>query len=241
MIAKQKAIACLLILTACMLTGCKSGDDQANVEVGSYQIGTESVAAMEQEKGSQLATEEAVYTYTELEDAGSSAKAYAESMTSEENGFKVVDEKYAEAQMPDFSAPEGTVYLSKDTESDETKILVLKVEWSEGQCVVTTDMADKPVETELEGLTHTEAADFINRLSPKTLELDGQSMEEYNVYVADGLTLVNDNPCLRLEVQKNDNPEGTNEYQGTYFLSRDGLQLYKLDPENDTVYELTLD
>ena len=85
MIAKQRAVACLLILTACMLTGCKSGDDQANVEVGSYQIGTESVAAMEQEKGSQLATEEAVYTYTELEDAGSSAKAYAESMTSEEN------------------------------------------------------------------------------------------------------------------------------------------------------------
>ena len=241
MISKQKAIACLLILTACVLAGCKSGEDEESPAVGSYQIGTESVAAMEQEKGSQLATEEAVYTYTELEDAAGSAKAYTESMTSEENGFQVVDEKYMAAEMPDFSSPEGTVYLSKDTEADETKILVLKIEWSEGQCIVTTDMPDKPVETELTGLTHTEAADFINRLSPAILELDGQSMEEYNVYVADGLTLVNDIPCLRLEVHQNDNPEGTNEYQGTYFLSRDGLQLYRLDPADDTVHELPLE
>ena len=77
-------------------------------------------------------------------------------------------------------------------------------------------------------------------LSPQFLGLEGDSMDRYNVYVMSGEVMVDGIPCRRFKVYDDQNPEQTNAIAGIYYLSSDGLRLYRYDEASDTVTELPL-
>jgi len=245
MITKYKFFATLLIIAVMFLSvGCKKGEDEEETEqlMTSFLVGEETVAAMQVEgKDIELAdtesTEGHVYVYTGIEDNGAAVGEYVSLLTSEENGFAVVAEDYQQPkEEPDYAEEDGVVRLSK-IDSAEENLVALDIEWTAEQCSISTSLKDAP---ESEGLTHAEAIEFMAQLNPKDLELDGTSMSEYNFYVKDGLITVDEMPCLCIKVYSDSNPEGTNDYLGSYFLTRDGHRVFKLDEETQKVVEMSI-
>lgn len=218
--------------------------------VTEYTLGGENISALttyegvsvekvsgEEEEGEE-ATEE-VYAYEGLEATGALIQAYAEQLSSEEGGFSVVDESCQKTDLPDFEADEGVVRLAKDSTAEEGKVLSMELSWSGSQCTVILDMPEGAVhEAESQGMTLMELSDYVKRLSPATLGLEGTSMDQYEVYVIDGSVLVDDRPCVRVNVYSKDNPEETNHVKGMYLMTGDGRHIYRLDQEQGTVEEL---
>lgn len=243
-----------LIITAAVLISCMSllsgcGDKEEAGIPEEYEIGGESVKALivEEKKfklsesGVNEETSAMTYTYSGFKETspGSAAQAYMELMTSEEYGFKVVTTELEDAEPPDFTSEIGLVQLARDAAEDETKVLLLRVDWTKKGCIVATSVADKPMD-ELTGLTHIEAVDYMNTLYPGDLGLEGENMDDYHVYVMDGLVNVDGMICMCLKVYSNGNPESTNDYLGTYFMTRDGLHIYLLNDETNAVRELDI-
>ncbi|MBQ4347949.1 MAG: hypothetical protein IJC39_05835 [Firmicutes bacterium] len=234
---KKFVVFMLFLCILFALTACnKDKEEEGSEEALSYVIGSETVMAMEPDKDAELTEEEGIYTYTGMEASGESVEAYVNLMIAEEQAFLVVDEEYAEAELPDFTTAEGSVLISRP--SGEEELLLIKLDWSEETCIVTPSVVEAPEEKT--GFTHMEAADFVKGLHPSVLGLEGESMNEYHVYILNGLVLVNGAPCMWFEVHSSENNEQTNDPQGTYYMYRDGSRIYKLDRESSTVKELEL-
>ena len=239
----------LLVLALCVLTACGDKTDELPEEEpglvpNAYFIGSESIVAVEAEKGvtlSQLFTTENgafVYTYVGFAAVNESVQEYVATLTGEEHGFKIVDgETFRSAKAPDFTAAEGTVSLSKPAENE--KITVIRLDWSEGQCVASISIEDAPVVEEKPsstnknniGLSHTGAMDYLKELSPSVLGLEGESMEAYNIYIMTGFTYVDGEACLRIKIYTTDEETKTNVYAGTYFMSGNGERIYRLNDD----------
>jgi len=71
--------------------------------------------------------------------------------------------------------------------------------------------------------------EFFGNLYPGDLGLPGDNMSEYKVYPGDGWVRVNGVTCRVLNVYVTDLPEETNSFMGTYYLSSDNQELFKLD------------
>lgn len=234
---KQKCLVAGALLCACLLGGC--GGDEA-VLPETYDLGGQSITALSAPEGTEVKNDSPqIYTYTGLDNPGGTAKDYVSQLTSEENGFAIVDDQLVKTDAPDFSAAEGTVLLAKAGE-EENQILTVRLDWSDGQCVITADTAEGAISEPAppKSLTLDEAVDYINSLNPAVLGLDGSDMSQYNVYVMSGAVLVDQRPCMQIKIYDTDNPEQTNDLQGIYFLSGDGEHLYMLDQETHAVTEL---
>ena len=240
----------LLALTMCFLTAC-GGEEEPEIpeeEFGlvpnAYFLGSQSIAAVEAERGvtlTQLQTTETgalVYTYVGFEIVNESVQTYVTTLMSEENGFRIVDgETFRATSAPDFTQPEGTVSLSKPADND--KITVIRLDWSADLCVASISIEDAPVVEEQPpkknhnniGLSHTGAMDFFKDLHPSVLQLEGESMEEYNIYIMTGFTYVNGEACLRIKIYSDNNTANTNVHVGTYFMSGDGERIYRLSDD----------
>lgn len=242
----------VLSLLLCMLTACgkkdKVEEEELNIVPNAYFVGGQTITAVQPEKGlylSQLTTAEDgsfIYTYAGFEDVSVSVQAYAEMLAGEEQGFKVVDEEtYRPAEAPDYTAADGTVSLSRELENE--KLAVVRLDWSSGQCVTSIGIKDKPVIEEPEkkkpknnyGLSHTGAAEFLKELDPAVLQLEGSSMDDYNVYIRSGFAYVDGEACLRIEIYSNANDAHTNAYMGKYFMSGNGEHIYRLNDEGMAV------
>lgn len=260
---QRKQIRALLLAAVlaglCLLPGCKGkdkeeeGGDSGGIEA--YTIGEESITALTPDEGSQVVVNTiTTYTYDGLADAGRTASSYASQLCGAESGFSVVNEEYVKTSSPDFTAPEGEVLLAKNVESgaeDEEKdgeealaanlLLTVRVTWSEGTCVVAVDDAEGQV-TEPppppSGMTLVEAEDYLRSLAPEDLGLTGDTMEEYTIYTMSGAVKVDGNPCVRMNVYTNNNPQRTNELAGCYLMTGNGSKLYRLDPATNEVTEL---
>lgn len=234
----------LLLLVLCMLTACgKKDGDETESEVpleiipNAYFYGSECIAAIQNESGLHFAqfevTEEGafVYHYAGFEAAGTSVQTYAALLASEENGYSCVDgETYRSAALPDFAAAEGTVSLAKPTENE--KLTVVRTDWIEDRCIVTVSTQDPPPPEEPKpakknfGLSHVGAVEYLQSLDPAVLELEGDSMESYNVYITNGFTFVDGEACLRIEIYEEDGDTLTNVHAGSYYMSGDGEKIY---------------
>lgn len=234
----------LLLLTVSMLTACGDKGEEEQHEVYSvipnaYFIGSEYVAAVQAETGmyfSELSVETEgafVYTYAGFNETAVSVQTYVELLTNEENGFYSVDgETFRSAKLPDLTTDEGTVSLARDTENE--KILVVRLSWRDDQCTVRISIEDAPIPVEPEpakkkpkGLSHVGAIEYLEALDPAVLELEGDSMDEYNVYITNGFTYVDGEACLRVEVYAKGAIQ-TNEHRGTYYMSGDAERIYRL-------------
>ena len=182
---------------------------------------------------------EVAYVYRNLPDLHASLKDYVKTLTGEEEGFSFVDETLHQARkMPDLNQEEGNVLLARNGE--EGKVLKVNLVWEEKICtVLLSDAEGEVLEAEEPKLfSSMEAIDYLRTLSPKDLNLKGDSMAEYEIYVLDGGVMINDQPCIRLNVCSNMNDMGTNIHEGKYYLSNDGTRLYYFDDSTHQMQEL---
>jgi len=92
------------------------------------------------------------------------------------------------------------------------------------------------------GVTQNEAREYFESLTPAELGLEGESMEDYEIYPAEKVVLVSGIPCVEVFVYSNENRTGTNDIQGTYLLSRGSpRRLFLLDEETGKARELNLE
>ncbi len=131
----------------------------------------------------------AVYTYTGIAEPGAVVKAYAASLE-EAYSFSVVDDEFYLSDAPDYTAPEGVVRLAAASEEEEGTLRLLMIEWNEEGCTITADTAEGAI-NERENLSLTDAVDYMYTMTPQQLGLDGgQEMADYQIYVSDGIVLV---------------------------------------------------
>lgn len=94
-------------------------------------------------------------------------------------------------------------------------------------------------------MTTAETEEYLRRFTPASLGLSGESMEDYEIYAADNVVLVDGYTCAELSVYSKDASAGTNDIEGWFLLSRgsdrtlfrldrESGQLTKLDPERST-------
>lgn len=192
------------------------------------------------------------YTYQELLNARSLVAAYTTLMTSEDAGFSTVDDTMTKTDPPAFGGEtpptSGSVLLARnapETEGVEARLVqTLTLEWSEGNCTVAVELSEghvrEPAPPEgSSGSNVTKVVESLQDLPPSVLGLEGDSMDDYRIYTQDGIAKVNGNPCLRMSVYKITDGGG-NEVAGHYFLSTDGLHVYKLDVATNNVVELDI-
>ena len=83
-----------------------------------------------------------------------------------------------------------------------------------------------------------EAQSYLESLSPAQLGLSGTSMDEYEVFPIDGIELVDGNPCTRINVYSNSNPQSGSEFMGSYLGSMNGRHVYRLTPDTGEIEQL---
>lgn len=192
------------------------------------------------------------YRYEGFIDPHALAVSYAELMLTEDAGFSFVNEELVrlkEEEFPDLEAASGKVFFAQNAlaEEDQGKALTVELMWTESICRITLDTPEgrvkdpppppSPVPSGATGMTAVEAMDFFNSIDPANLGLSGSSMEDYTVYAMDGVVLIDGIPCMSMNVYQ-EGRVGANEIAGQYFISSDGLHIYQLDLEANTVKEL---
>lgn len=254
MAMKRILVLMLALLMLGFVTACgDKGESEEEVEEelkvvpNAYFIGSEIITAMQPESGMYFsgltAAEDGsfIYAYAGFEDVGASIQTYAEMLTGEEHGFKIVNgETFRAAAAPDYTTETGTVSLSKDAENE--KITVVRLDWSTGECVTSVSVEDAPAPEEPKkvvkknyGLSHVGAVDHLQEMHPSVLQLEGDSMELYNIYIMNGFSYVDGEACLRIEIYSNENAAETNSFMGKYFMSGNGEHIYRLNDEGFVV------
>ena len=121
-------------------------------------------------------------------------------------------------------------------------VITVRISWSPGQCVVTADemlgkvTAPPPDSTGGVGqrpVSQQGAQDRISSMTPAELGLPGESMDQYVVFPIDGVEMVDDVACIRVNVF--DGSDGSNRFMGGYLVSTDGQHLYRQDPSTDEI------
>lgn len=158
-----------------------------------------------------------------------------ESSPAPEESAEGGEDQNAENSAQPTPTPEPTA----QPEEEPGRVLTVKIEWSEGQCVVTADEAEGKVTTRPRtpqgsvgggGMGQQAAKDYLKSLNPAQLGLSGQSMENYEILVNDGTVFVNDLPCHRINIY--------DEYDvimGCFLIALDGQHMYRLDVETNQV------
>jgi len=266
--SKFLAVLILAVCVLFTLAGCKKdkgGDAEAEdgeeavelVPVGGPQIytaGMDIVPAITLEAGQGLfdkgeinADGSGTYEYEKIEmegGPGAAVQSYKEFLSSEEQGYLLIDGETGElAEEPDFTADTGEILLKKES-SEEGKLISVGLAWKKKNCTVSVGVAEgqlpKLEEAEPEAVTMNlvEIVDFVGRLSPTDLGLEGNSMDDYEVYAIGGAVLVDNRSCIKINVYSKEDV-GSNSIKGEYLLTPDGAHIYELDEELGKVTELT--
>lgn len=196
----------------------------------------------EEQKEEQEGKEEAqmplpvTYQYQGIQDPKTAARAYAVRLT-DEFGYITVDEKMRKADLPAVLEDQGEIYLAYKLEQPK-ELIQVQISWDAASCTVKFATVEGEIRPEVRLMSSMEAMDYINSLPPEKLGLTGKSMDEYNVYALDGGVLVDDKPCIRINIYRTLENTNTNEIAGCYFLSSIEKRIYRLDPDTGDIEEL---
>lgn len=196
------------------------------------------------------------YRYENVTDPKGLMSAYAGLLTQEAAGFSAVDKTFQRMDLPDFDGKEASegqeavpasksVLLARNSDGDDGLVYSLQLDWDETTCAVVVDTPEgrvhnPPSEDQSGPVSAGLTVDGFRELDPSVLGLPGASMDEYTVYVQDGMLLVYGNTCVRISVYAQNANTGTNEVAGSYFLSADGQHVYRYDVADNSVEELEI-
>lgn len=196
------------------------------------------------------------YRYENVTDPKGLMSAYAGLLTQEAAGFSAVDKTFQRMDLPDFDGKEASegqeavpasksVLLARNSDGDDGLVYSLQLDWDETTCTVVVDTPEgrvhnPPSEDQSGPVSAGLTVDGFRELDPSVLGLPGASMDEYTVYVQDGMLLVYGNTCVRISVYAQNANTGTNEVAGSYFLSADGQHVYRYDVADNSVEELEI-
>lgn len=216
------ALAAMLCITAC-------GDDPQ--PPASYTSGetslpslTELVELPEDSQYEETQDEESgtsSYTYSGLENSGETVKEYTDLLTKDYNCTLV--------QQADFSNASGTVVAGIDSEAGDG-MMKLSIDWDEQSCTVTPSFTEgESVTNTAEPMSLQEILTFFHTISADYLGLDPNA--SYSIIPEDGVVMVDDMPCICLDVYYTD----THQIAGTYIISQQCDHVYRLDRGNNMV------
>jgi len=266
--SKVLAVLILAVCVLFTLAGCKKDKGGTEAEDGEeaveelvpvggpqiYTAGMDIIPAITLEagqgqfsKGELNVDGSGVYEYEKIEiegGPGAAVQTYKEFLTAEEQGFLLIDGETGElAEEPDFTAETGEILLKTES-SEEGKLISVSLAWKKKNCTVTVSTAEgelpklETVEPEVVTMNLVEIVDFVSRLSPTDLGLEGQSMDDYEVYAIEGAVLVDNRSCIKINVYSKEDV-GSNSIKGEYLLTPDGAHIYELNDELGKVTELT--
>ena len=256
------AAAVLLTMAACGKKDEEGGEGGAPDLIEEYPFGEESVSGLMSDEPTAAVSASTVitYRYTGLSSPGSAVNGYVSLMTGEENGFSIVDSDFVMSEEPVYDE-KGKVLLARNAEpGDEApapaapapededgdveiaapvnRLLVLDISWDENGCEIVTREAEGVISPPPEPMTMHEAQKYLESLPPEKLGLEGESMDMYDVFSFDGTIMVDNRPCVRMNVYSIDNVEQSNEFKGCYLMSLDGRHLYRLNTSTNEITEL---
>ena len=224
-----------------LLAGC--GKEEILDPLASYTVGEEEITALDTllAEGGLTAVEtgeeegaQPLYVYSDLSETGPTVEQYVQRLTDTEAGFFLCDSEGKETEdLPDFAQEEGEVVLHRELEAEDT-YAELVIHWTEDTCSVQTGVVIVEKEEE-EGKTMQEIAEYFASCRPADLGLEGESMAEYEIYPSDAMVHVDGTECFRVSIYDREEGVETNEIRGIYLLSGNLGQLYRLDPETETV------
>ena len=228
-----------------LLTACKTKAEQQpepltlpeqyvvdEAEVAALLPGGEAISCQEEQPG--------LYRYEGLVDAGQAVADYATAMTAADGGFLIVNDTFAQTNVPNFGLEEGTVLLAKP--AAEGMLVSVRLDWGTEQCMVQVQMQEGTVRqgggsSAGAGMTLIECVDHFYSLDPARLDLGGESMREYQIYARDGISFVDGRACVRICVYSRNNQAQTNQFQNEYLMTTDGQHIYHLNSDSGLVSE----
>ena len=219
------------LLLAALLTACGSSEKQEPPQV--YVVGEDSLPSLNAlvtlDEGFQFQQsvgedgETITYVYSGLSDGAGTAQAYTEAL---ETDYEC--QIGADAQTggtADFTAASGQAAAIRSA-TDPAQTFVLSIQWEESSCSVTPSLVQTADLSwpQPDTVTLEEAVAYVKSLSPAYLGLTG-SMDDYNVIPQDGIVMLDDRPCLCVNVYL----AQTHQIQHSYLLTLPDLQVYLLD------------
>lgn len=145
---------------------------------------------------------------------------------------------------------EGKADSGADGEEAVDKILQLRLAWSETALAIQVSqpegtilppvVEEDPASAPIEPVALMAQLDYFSKLPAAKLGLPGDSMAEYRVYPVEGWVRVSGVTCRVLNVYVLDLPEETNTFMGTFYLSSDNSQLFKLDESSGVIVKVDL-
>lgn len=190
---------------------------------------------------------EYIYTYEKLESGAVAAQTYVDTLLALDDPLWAVDDDDIKYELTDFAEEEGSVTLARN-DVTEGKLLKLNIQWLAESCVITITNPDgvvldeAPVEEApqeaVEAMNVVAAVEFLRTISPTALGLDGDSMDDYNIYLADGEVRVDKVPAISLRVYRKAVEAGGNSFVGEYLIVGNRSSVYKVDHVNGGIVEV---
>lgn len=164
------------------------------------------------------------YVYSGLSSGGETAQEYTKALESDYECTIATDSETSGA--PDFTASSGQALAAQQLE-DSDQLFLLTIQWEDTSCSITPSLADADTmpQQEDQSITLDQAVSLLENMSPSALGLSGSSMDEYLIYPQEGTVLLDEQPCLLLNVYS----ASTHQFQNSYLLTVPALQVYKLD------------
>ncbi len=191
------------------------------------------------------------YHYRQMDDPALLAERYVKVLMGAEQGFTVIDaENHRVTAEPALNTLTGEVILGKvataTTEDGGSRIFRVVVGWSEYALAIQVTYVDgrilAPVEPEVPEepeeappTSVSEQRDYFKSLNPERIGLEGDDMDDYEVFPQQGWVLVDGISCREINVYLQDARNATNVYMGTYYLSSDLSTLYQKTEDGEIV------
>ena len=197
-----------------------------------------------------------VPTYTYIYDVASPAAIvdrYLDAVLGGEEKFVLVDETFLHLEeRPVLEDAVGSVTIARAS-VQEGHVFQMVIGWSDASALTfrTSAPEGKIHEPEknpggglgsevIETVPVTAQIEKIKGMSPSQLGLDGESMEEYEIFPVEGFVKVDGLDCRRFNLYRRMESGGGHypDLEGIIMLSADQEHIYWLDPESNAVTEL---
>ena len=198
-----------------------------------------------------------VYHYKQVPSPMALVQSYMETLTKEDVGFVATDaDNIILEEVPALRNIRNRTLVLARPSAIRGQTFRVALGWAEGTGTVYVAVSHvegeillEPPEPEVEepepgegdvpasDSVLTDQINYLYAQPPERLGLEGETMENYRIYYASGMAMIDGQNCHRFHVYAR-RQEDTNGILGIYYLSADNESLYQLDIEADEVTRL---